>query len=118
MPKVICTIDTRNMLVGSMVAEELETAIELIARFRSEDALEPDYIVSPGDVLRETLDFGAFDETAFIERSGLPVQLVHQIIAGEAPISEETAEAIGHGLNMNPETWINLEANYRRKLAA
>lgn len=76
-----------------------------------------DYIVSPGDVLDETLEARGISKQEFAERCGRTPKFISEIIAGKAALSEETALQFGHVLDMDPELWTNLEQNYRLKLA-
>ncbi len=76
-----------------------------------------DYIVSPGDVLEETLEARGVSKQDFAERCGRTPKFVSEIISGKAPLSHETALQFGHVLEMDPQLWINLEQNYRLKLA-
>jgi len=76
-----------------------------------------DYIVSPGDVLDETLEAQGISKQDFADRCGRSPKFVSEIISGKATLNEETAIRFGHVLDMDPQLWINLEKIYRLKLA-
>ncbi|SFU19207.1 HigA family addiction module antitoxin [Mesorhizobium sp. YR577] len=78
---------------------------------------KPDYIVSPGAILDEILDERGITKQAFAERCGRTPKFVSEIISGKAPLSEETALHFGRVLDMEPQVWVNLESNYRLRLA-
>lgn len=76
-----------------------------------------DYIVSPGAILEEILEERGIAKQAFAERCGRSPKFVSEVIAGKAPLSEETALHFGRVLDMEPQVWVNLESNYRLRLA-
>ncbi|MBS3651863.1 HigA family addiction module antidote protein [Pseudaminobacter sp. 19-2017] len=78
---------------------------------------KPDYIVSPGAILDEILEERGIPKQAFAERCGRSPKFVSEVIAGKAPVTEETALQFGRVLNMEPQVWVNLESNYRLRLA-
>lgn len=78
---------------------------------------EPDYAISPGEILEETLDARGMKKTEFAERCGRSDKMISQIISGLAPITAETAIQFERVLGINASVWNNLEANYRLILA-
>ncbi|UVK49157.1 ImmA/IrrE family metallo-endopeptidase (plasmid) [Mesorhizobium sp. AR07] len=78
---------------------------------------KPDYIVSPGAILDEILEERGIAKQAFAERCGRTPKFISEIISGKAPLTEETALHFGRVLDMEPLVWVNLESNYRLKLA-
>ncbi len=74
---------------------------------------DTDYIVSPGDVLAEILEARLISENDFASRCGQSIDLVCAIVAGEASLTEELAQAFGRALETSPEMWVNLEYRYR-----
>ena len=84
----------------------------------STNTFNPDYATPPGWVLREDLDALDLSQAVFARQCGLSSQLISDIIDGIAPIEEQTAiqfERIIGGLRA--DTWLRMEARYRRKLA-
>ena len=55
---------------------------------------EPDYTISPGVTLKETLDAIGMSQTDLCLRTGLAEKTISQIINGVAPITLDTAEQI------------------------
>lgn len=72
----------------------------------------PDYAVSPGEILEETLDARCIQKTDFALRTGLSQKTIYGIIAGKAPVSPETAVALERVLGTPAEVWLNLQATY------
>ena len=72
----------------------------------------PDYAVSPGEILEETLDARCIQKTDFALRTGLSQKTIYGIIAGKAPVSPETALALERVLGTPAEVWLNLQATY------
>lgn len=72
----------------------------------------PDYAVSPGEILEETLDARSIQKTDFALRTGLSQKTIYGIIAGKAPVSPETAVALERVLGTPAEAWLNLQATY------
>lgn len=77
----------------------------------------PDYVVSPGAVLDEILEERGVHKQEFAARCGRSPKFISEVIAGKAPVTEETAIQFGRVLNMDPQVWVNLESNYRLRLA-
>lgn len=78
---------------------------------------QPDYIVSPGEILDEVLESRNMKKNEFAERCGRSPKAISQIIAGVAPITPELAIRFHRVLGSSPSLWNNLEANYRLQLA-
>lgn len=78
---------------------------------------KPDYLVPPGEVLEEILEERGIAKQDFAERCGRTPKNISEIIAGKAVLTEETAIRFGRVLEMDPQLWVNLESNYRLRLA-
>lgn len=76
-----------------------------------------DYIVSPGEILEDFLDSRDLDKQDFATRCGRSAKFISEIIAGKAAVTEETAIQFGRVLDTDPQMWVNLESQYRLKLA-
>ena len=74
---------------------------------------QPDYIVSPGMVLEERLEAQGLTHAEFARRCDLSPQLISDIIAGEAPITQETALQFELVLGVDASIWLGLDADYR-----
>ncbi len=78
---------------------------------------EPDYAVSPGDVLEDTLEARNIRKNDLALRTGLTPKTINQILRGIAPVTSETAIKLERALGLPAQTWVNLEAEYRLQLA-
>jgi addiction module HigA family antidote len=77
----------------------------------------PDYFVSPGEVLEETLEARGIPKTDFARRAGLSFKTVSLILAGKAPVLPDTALQFERVLGVSAELWTNRESRYRLALA-
>jgi addiction module HigA family antidote len=78
---------------------------------------EPDYAVTPGEILEETLEARNIKKVDLAQRCGLSAKTISQIVNGTAPVSPETALCFQRVLGVSANIWNNLEANYRLFLA-
>lgn len=78
---------------------------------------KPDYIVTPGEILEETLEARGIKKNEFAERCGRTAKMISEIIAGKAAITPETALQFERVLGVSANLWSNLESRYRLKLA-
>lgn len=78
---------------------------------------EPDYVVSPGEILEEILEARGMKKRQLADRSNKSTKLISQIIAGIAPVSPDTAIAFERVLGVRASLWNNLESRYRLHLA-
>lgn len=83
----------------------------------SRQTFEPDYLVTPGDVLQEALSDLGMTQAELAKRTGLTTKTVNQVIKGHAPISTETALLLERVLGTRARFWSNLETIYRERLA-
>lgn len=74
---------------------------------------EPDYIVSPGDILEEILEAQGITKAEFAERSGLTPKTISCIIAGKNPVTSENAIVFERILGVSADVWNNLDAGFR-----
>jgi HTH-type transcriptional regulator / antitoxin HigA len=78
---------------------------------------EPDYAVSPGEVLQETIDALGMTQVDLAKRTGLSKKTINQIIRGHEPISCDTALRLERVTSVPARLWNNLEATFRERLA-
>jgi len=83
----------------------------------STSAYAPDFIVTPGEILEETLETKTIAKGDFAKRTGLSMKTISLILAGKAPILPETALQFERVLGVSAEIWTNLESRYRLDLA-
>lgn len=74
---------------------------------------EPDWFVSTGEVLKETLEALKISQLEFARRAGLSVEVVDRIIIGEEPVNKQIALKLEKATNISFDFWVNLESNYR-----
>ncbi|MDD3927774.1 MAG: HigA family addiction module antitoxin [bacterium] len=76
----------------------------------------PDYIVSPGETIRETMSHLGMSQAELAMRLGLTVQTVNRVFKGEQPITYETANRLEMVTGTPAAFWNNLEMQYRGQL--
>ena len=73
--------------------------------------------VHPGDVLRGELDELGVSQAAFARQIRVPPNRISQIVAGKRSISGDTALRLGHWFGMEPQFWMNLQAQFDLAMA-
>lgn len=73
----------------------------------------PDYIVTPGDVLKEYLDILGISQVELSEVTGITKTTIRKIIKGEAPITKAVAIKLEKALERPAHFWMNLEKQYQ-----
>ena len=68
--------------------------------------------VHPGEILREELDELRITPTAFARQISVPPNRISQIIAGKRSITGDTALRFGHWFGVEPQFWMNLQAQH------
>ena len=68
--------------------------------------------VHPGEVLRDELDESGVSPTAFARAIDVPPNRISQIIAGKRSITGDTALRLGHWFGVDPQFWMNLQAQF------
>ena len=74
---------------------------------------EPDYAISPGEILEETLLSRGMQKADLAERCGLSTKQMSLIISGKAPVTPDTAINFERALGVSANIWNNLEAKFR-----
>lgn len=74
---------------------------------------EPDYAVSPGQVLEDHLDAREMSHAEFARRCGRSPKLISDIIAGKAPVEPRTALQFEKVLGMDAGIWLGIESDYQ-----
>jgi HTH-type transcriptional regulator/antitoxin HigA len=78
---------------------------------------QPDYAISPGETLLETIEELDLTQKELAERMGRPLKTINQIIKGTARIMPETALQLEKVTSVPASFWNNAEADYREALA-
>ena len=68
--------------------------------------------VHPGDVLKGELEELGVSQSAFARQIRVPPNRISQIIAGKRSISGDTALRLGHWFGIEPQFWMNLQAQF------
>lgn len=68
--------------------------------------------VHPGEVLKNELEELGVTATEFARQIAVPPNRVGQIIAGKRAVTGDTALRFGHWFGMDPQFWLNLQAQY------
>ena len=69
-------------------------------------------VVHPGEVLKDELEELGVTPTAFARQIQVPPNRVGQIIAGKRSVTGDTALRLGHWFGIEPQFWLNLQAQY------
>lgn len=68
--------------------------------------------VHPGAVLKDELEELSITPTEFARQIDVPPNRVSQIIAGKRGVTGDTALRFGHWFGMEPQFWLNLQAQW------
>lgn len=68
--------------------------------------------VHPGIILKDELDELGVSPAAFARQIDVPANRISQIIAGKRAVTGDTALRFGHWFGMDPQFWLNLQAQY------
>lgn len=74
---------------------------------------QPDYAVSPGEILAERLSVWGISQAEFARRCGRSPKLISQIITGKAPIEPDTALQFEKVSRLDARIWLGLDADYQ-----
>ena len=80
---------------------------------------QPDYAVTPGEVLAYELDLRKMSKAELAKRTGLTEKHINAIVKckGKSAITPENAIKLERTLGMPVDYWLNLEANYQETQA-
>ena len=68
--------------------------------------------VHPGEVLKGELEELGITPTELARQIEVPANRVSQIIAGKRSVTGDTALRFGHWFGVEPQFWLNLQAQY------
>lgn len=77
----------------------------------------PDYVSSPGDILKDTLSALDMSQAELARRAGRPEKTISGIVHANTQITPETALQFERVLGIPASFWSNLERNYQEYLA-
>jgi addiction module HigA family antidote len=73
----------------------------------------PDYLVAPGEVLEDHLEYAGLTQASLAERTGLSKKTINEIVKAKSAITAETALRLERTLNRPAHFWSNLERQYQ-----
>jgi addiction module HigA family antidote len=73
--------------------------------------------VHPGEILRDELEELDMSLTEFARQIQVPANRVSQILAGKRAVTGDTALRLGHWFGMDPQFWLNLQAQFELAIA-
>lgn len=68
--------------------------------------------IHPGAVLADELEERGISASELARQIEVPANRVSQLLHGKRMITADTALRLGHWLGMNPQFWMNLQAQY------
>ena len=68
--------------------------------------------VHPGEILKGELEELGITPTELARQIEVPANRVSQIIAGKRSVTGDTALRFGHWFGVDPQFWLNLQAQY------
>ena len=69
-------------------------------------------VVHPGAVLKDELEELGVTPAALARQINVPPNRVGQIIAGKRSVTGDTALRLGHWFDVEPQFWLNLQAQF------
>jgi len=78
---------------------------------------QPNYAVSPGEVLSAELEMRGMTQLELSRRTGITPKHINSILQAKSSITSETAIKFERAIGMPAEYWLNLESNYQEILA-
>jgi addiction module HigA family antidote len=77
---------------------------------------QPDFAVSPGETLKETMEFKNLTLKELAARTDLTEQSLIRIMKGDQPLTRETAYKLEPVTGITAQFWNNMESRYREQL--
>lgn len=75
--------------------------------------LEQDWVVSPGETIKEVLEDIGMSRVDLATQIGLDINQLDQVIQGCAELTSDMANQLESALGISARIWNNLESNYR-----
>ena len=80
---------------------------------RQINSFAPDYLVKPGEVIENYLEYAGFTQSSLAERTGLSKKTINEIIKTKSAITAKTALKLERTLGRPAHFWSNLERQYQ-----
>ena len=68
--------------------------------------------VHPGEILKDELAEFGVTPTEFARQIEVPPNRISQIISGKRSVTGDTALRLGHWFGVDPQFWLNLQAQF------
>lgn len=78
---------------------------------------QPDWVSPPGETIADLLEELDWTQKDLAGRLGYSTKHVNQLVAGKAPVTEDTALRLERVLGSTANFWLSREARYRERLA-
>lgn len=73
--------------------------------------------VHPGEILKDELEERRVSPASFARQIDVPASRISQILAGKLAVTDNGALRFGHWFGMDPQFWLNLQAQHELALA-
>jgi len=73
--------------------------------------------VHPGEILKDELEERGVSPASLARQIDVPANRISQILAGKRAVTGDSALRFGHWFGMDPQFWLNLQAQYDLALA-
>ena len=96
------------------------SGVENVDQCHRRERLQPVFkrAVHPGLILKDELAELNITPTDFARQIDVPPNRISQIIAGKRSVTGDTALRFGHWFGVDPQFWLNLQAQYDLAMAA
>lgn len=78
----------------------------------TKNTFNPDYVVHPGEILKETLKARSMSKQKLSKKCGISIKTINQIINKKNLINLKLALKLEKTLKVSSKVWINLSKNY------
>lgn len=78
---------------------------------------QPDWIVSPGEILAEALEERSMTQAELSRRTARPLKTINEIVKGKAAITPETALQLEYALGISAGFWLNADREWQERRA-
>ena len=68
--------------------------------------------VHPGEILKDELEERGVSPASFARQIDVPANRISQILSGKRAVTGDSALRFGHWFGMDPQFWLNLQAQY------
>ena len=76
---------------------------------------EPDYAVSPGEILAERLDAQGIKSSDLARRCGVALARIEAVLAAEEAVEPDLARCLEAALGVDARIWLGLEEQWQRR---